>query len=378
MCNNESPPPTKSNYSIVNSSTMPSFLTGFENYRLQLYHYAMAERIRIAQQLQPQHSQHVNSQPGNVLANQCVIGMGAGFPTPLPLYTTESNYSRGLALSMAMLRSPDSHIPEEPKPQHSYIGLIAMAILSSPEKKLVLSDIYQYILENYPYFRRRGPGWRNSIRHNLSLNDCFVKSGRSANGKGHYWAIHPANLEDFRRGDFRRRKAQRKVRRHMGLAVDEEPDSPSPPPIFTPTAQINSVPRHIERQTPTIDWSFHQNPDYSKINKTFDDQIIHKNFSHPPRKRQFDVASLLAPDEQPLIVTCKSCISNCSPGNKFSIDCTYNNSQSEENIDIEETRMPVHEKKKSHLNDSRYKRNPNSSNEKNQFFSLIRVHNEAH
>ena len=59
-----------------------------------------------------------------------------------------------------------------------------MAILGAPDKKLVLSDIYQYILDNYAYFRTRGPGWRNSIRHNLSLNDCFVKAGRSANGKG--------------------------------------------------------------------------------------------------------------------------------------------------------------------------------------------------
>ncbi|OTF70879.1 hypothetical protein BLA29_010934, partial [Euroglyphus maynei] len=68
-----------------------------------------------------------------------------------------------------------------------------------PDEKMVLADIYQYIMDNYSYFRNRGPGWRNSIRHNLSLNDCFVKSGRSANGKGHYWAIHPANLEDFKK-----------------------------------------------------------------------------------------------------------------------------------------------------------------------------------
>lgn len=123
---------------------------------------------------------------------------------------------------------------DEPKPQHSYIGLIAMAILSLPDQKMVLSDIYQYILDNYPYFRNRGPGWRNSIRHNLSLNDCFIKAGRSANGKGHYWAIHPANLEDFKKGDFRRRKAQRKVRKHMGLSVpedDEDDESPVPSPV---------------------------------------------------------------------------------------------------------------------------------------------------
>ena len=131
---------------------------------------------------------------------------------------------------------------EEPKPQHSYIGLIAMAILSSAEKKMVLSDIYQHILDHYPYFRNRGPGWRNSIRHNLSLNDCFVKAGRSANGKGHYWAIHPANIDDFTKGDFRRRKAQRKVRKHMGLSVPDDEDSSSPTPTPTPALNPNLPP----------------------------------------------------------------------------------------------------------------------------------------
>jgi hypothetical protein len=113
-------------------------------------------------------------------------------------------------------------VAELQKPTHSYIGLIALAILSAPEKKIVLSDIYQWILDNYLYFRNRGPGWRNSIRHNLSLNDCFVKCGRSINGKGHYWTIHPANFEDFSRGDFRRRRAQRRVRKSLGLTEPEE------------------------------------------------------------------------------------------------------------------------------------------------------------
>ena len=131
---------------------------------------------------------------------------------------------------------------EEPKPSHSYIGLIGMGILSNKDQKMVLSDIYQHILDNYAYFRTRGPGWRNSIRHNLSLNDCFIKSGRSANGKGHYWAIHPANVEDFKKGDFRRRRAQRKVRKAMGLAVPDDEDSPSPPP-------------QIEQSGPPIHWA---------------------------------------------------------------------------------------------------------------------------
>lgn len=133
-------------------------------------------------------------------------------------------------------------VHEEPKPQHSYIGLIAMAILSTPEQKMILSDVYQWILDNYAYFRTRGPGWRNSIRHNLSLNDCFIKAGRSANGKGHYWAIHPANVEDFKRGDFRRRRAQRKVRKHMGLAVGDDDDDSDDSPCATPAAQPVSFP----------------------------------------------------------------------------------------------------------------------------------------
>ena len=99
------------------------------------------------------------------------------------------------------------------KPSHSYISLIANAILASPEKRLVLSDIYKYVLERYDYFKKKGSGWRNSIRHNLSLNDCFIKAGRSPNGKGHYWAINTVNYEDFARGDFRRRRVQRRVRR---------------------------------------------------------------------------------------------------------------------------------------------------------------------
>ncbi|CAH3141951.1 unnamed protein product [Pocillopora meandrina] len=93
------------------------------------------------------------------------------------------------------------------KPSQSYIGLIAEAILGSPEKKLVLSDIYSYILTRYPYFRTKGSGWRNSIRHNLSLNDCFIKAGRSPNGKGHFWTICPMYYEDFLHGDYRRRRS---------------------------------------------------------------------------------------------------------------------------------------------------------------------------
>lgn len=123
---------------------------------------------------------------------------------------------------LARADSPESAIKTESKdpdvkPTHSYIALIAMAILSCPSKKMILGDIYQYISDNFPYYRNKDKSWRNSIRHNLSLNECFIKAGRSENGKGNYWAIHPANLEDFANGDFRRRRARRRVRRSNSL-----------------------------------------------------------------------------------------------------------------------------------------------------------------
>ncbi|XP_077988598.1 forkhead box protein E1-like [Glandiceps talaboti] len=99
------------------------------------------------------------------------------------------------------------------KPNHSYIALISMAILSTAERKMLLSDIYQYITDNFPYYKDKDKSWRNSIRHNLSLNECFIKNGRSENGKGNYWSIHPACVDDFAKGDFRRRRARRRVRK---------------------------------------------------------------------------------------------------------------------------------------------------------------------
>uniref|UniRef100_A0A8B9G1Z6 Forkhead box protein G1 n=1 Tax=Amazona collaria TaxID=241587 RepID=A0A8B9G1Z6_9PSIT len=96
------------------------------------------------------------------------------------------------------------------KPPLSYIALIAKAILSSPANKLNLAAIYKYIEDTFPFYRNKGRGWRNSVRHNLSLNDCFIKVGRCEDGKGNYWSIHPSNLNDFVRGDFRQHRRSRK------------------------------------------------------------------------------------------------------------------------------------------------------------------------
>ncbi len=129
--------------------------------------------------------------------------------------------------------SPEDAGKKHTKPHHSYIALIAMAILNSPEKRLLLCDIYQYIQTNFPYYRNNDRSWRNSIRHNLSLNECFIKCGRSGDGRGNFWGIHPANMEDFARGDYRRRRARRRVRAAHELPYLYHPYST---PIPTHTA----------------------------------------------------------------------------------------------------------------------------------------------
>uniref|UniRef100_A0A3Q3VXY0 Fork-head domain-containing protein n=1 Tax=Mola mola TaxID=94237 RepID=A0A3Q3VXY0_MOLML len=112
------------------------------------------------------------------------------------------------------------------KPPYSYIALISMAIANSPDRK------------------DNSKKWQNSIRHNLTLNDCFIKIPREPGrpGKGNYWALDP-NAEDmFESGSFlRRRKRFKRCDFSTYTSYVHETPVFSPVQIARSAAYANSV-----------------------------------------------------------------------------------------------------------------------------------------
>ncbi|XP_039275858.1 forkhead box protein O [Nilaparvata lugens] len=90
----------------------------------------------------------------------------------------------------------------------SYADLITQAIASAPDKRLTLSQIYEWMVQNVPYFKDKGDsnssaGWKNSIRHNLSLHNRFMRVQNEGTGKSSWWMINP----DAKPGKSARRRA---------------------------------------------------------------------------------------------------------------------------------------------------------------------------
>lgn len=158
---------------------------------------------------------------GSPLSNMNSCNMGIGSMASMGGYTSVGTMNSGRDLGDG--GSPNSSVlqrsrVEKPssyrrsythaKPPYSYISLITMAIQNNPHKMLTLSEIYQFIMDLFPFYRQNQQRWQNSIRHSLSFNDCFVKVPRTPDkpGKGSFWTLHPDSGNMFENGCYLRRQ----------------------------------------------------------------------------------------------------------------------------------------------------------------------------
>ena len=162
--------------------------------------------------------------------------------------TQQTNIENGSEDSPKQANSPmKARSYQHAKPPYSYISLITMSIQNSPTKMVTLSEIYQFIMDLFPYYRQNQQRWQNSIRHSLSFNDCFIKVPRSPDkpGKGSFWTLHPDAGNMFENGCYLRRQKRFKSDRKANLNVlhHTRPNDMYNPNNMQKLHQMNNSPR---------------------------------------------------------------------------------------------------------------------------------------
>nr|XP_015806816.2 forkhead box protein O1-A [Nothobranchius furzeri] len=153
-----------------------------------------------AHQQAPQHHQHQQQHPNPQLPHQ---------QQQVPLLSTPVGSSPSAAAAAAAAQRKSSSSRRNAWGNMSYADLITKAIESSPENRLTLSQIYDWMVKSVPYFKDKGDsnssaGWKNSIRHNLSLHSRFVRVQNEGTGKSSWWMLNP---EGGKSGKSPRRRA---------------------------------------------------------------------------------------------------------------------------------------------------------------------------
>lgn len=85
--------------------------------------------------------------------------------------------------------------------------------------------VYRYITDRFPYYRNNTQRWQNSLRHNLSFNDCFMKVPRRPDdrpGKGSYWTLHPKAFDMFQNGSLLRRRKRFRLHQQDKELINDE------------------------------------------------------------------------------------------------------------------------------------------------------------
>ncbi|XP_062522521.1 forkhead box protein N3-like isoform X2 [Corticium candelabrum] len=134
-----------------------------------------------------------DSLPNGVALNSGRVGREHD---PYSVAITAQYSGHAITSSLSSCNSSIGRRSASGKPPYSFACLIFMAIEESPTKNLPVKDIYKWIEDNFEYFRSAPTGWKNSVRHNLSLNKSFKRIDKQkgmAPGKGSLWMVDPIN-----------------------------------------------------------------------------------------------------------------------------------------------------------------------------------------
>lgn len=194
-----------------------------------------------------------------------------------------------MRINLEAMPRPRKSTYGDDKPPYSYVALCVMAIQSSPTKMMTLSQIYKFIIDNFPFYRENSLKWQNSLRHNLSFNDCFVKVSKTTDhgGKGNYWTLHEGSKEMFRDGSFLRRK------RRFSLCNEEKCQEPNL--LFSHMRNIPNFEEKFELQIPLKYTNFQNFRDdlmYSKTRLSPNKQTVKK------QRKSFSIDDILSNDSR--------------------------------------------------------------------------------
>ncbi|KAI3389556.1 hypothetical protein SNEBB_005251 [Seison nebaliae] len=149
------------------------------------------------------------------------------------------------------------------KPPYSFIALISMALKSTDDLKMTLQEIYEYIETAFPYYRELQPKfkWRNTVRHTLSFNDCFIKvpseemkeptkttrkrkrgnsDENNKKGKGR-WTLHPECISMFDNGSMLRRSFRYQAKKKNEEEKENRPSSSSDEQLSLSSISSSSI-----------------------------------------------------------------------------------------------------------------------------------------
>lgn len=171
---------------------------------------------------------------------------------------------------------------EMEKPPYSFPCMIGIAIGSSETGRLSVRHIYTYIESLFPYYKTAKAGWKNSVRHNLSLSKTFSKLVRcdGEDGKGKYmWGISADFREQLWEDIVKHQDGSYASRRGTKIQIP-----PAAPTKFAPSTLFpsQSLPR-LQARTHQQSRPSQQQSHRQSQSKAQPPSPRHSNIKHEPQ-----------------------------------------------------------------------------------------------